>query len=101
MPVRKNDFHIIVSSGTGQITEFDEVAPWMMTYIGIKAPSAAATYDLQVFDDIGLLIYAENDITGDASISMERILASTAVFKILNATVDGDYTVRVYCSTRV
>lgn len=94
------DYTIAVTSGTGQaLTDSVDTAASAMELASIKAPNAAAVYDFYIYDKDDYLIYFEEAIVGDGVISLKKISASQIKLKILNATVDGNYLLRLY--TRV
>ena len=86
--------------GSGEIntkTETGEIIHGMLMLIGIKAPNAAASYDLAIYDSADYLLYAETGLSGDlTSISLEKLCNSPLRIVILNATYDGNYPIRLY-----
>jgi hypothetical protein len=99
------DYSITVASGTGEVnTKVADgatahgVIHGLMTMVGVKAPAAtpSAEYDLQVYDAAGYLLYAENDLIGDTTISLEKLCNSALRIVLSGASVDGSYAIRLY-----
>lgn len=97
MNVVIRDLAFTVAGGAGEVTTLvGGPLHGLMTMVGVKAPNAAAPYDIQIYDAAGYLLYAENDLIGDVTISLEKICNSHITLKLLNASVPGSYSARLY-----
>ena len=97
------DYAITVSAGSGEVNTKTAdgataagVIHGLMTLIGVKAPTALAEYDLQIYDSADHLLYAENDLIGNTTISLEKLCNSPLRIALSGASVDGSYTARLY-----
>ena len=95
MNVCKRDETIVVSSGSGEVTTTIPLHG-LITLIGFKPPAAGVDYDVQVLDEAGYLLYAENDLVGDTTISLEKLCNSRITLKISGASADGSFSARLY-----
>jgi len=99
MNVSPKDYTITVVSTTGQVETKDlpgGSVHGLLMFLGFKAPTAQAIYDVQVYDAADYLLYAENDLVGNTSISLEKLCNSSLRVVISGATVDGSYSLRLY-----
>lgn len=97
MNVCKRDDTIVVASGAGEVTTSIPLHG-LITMIGVlpPAPAAAVDYDIQILDEAGYLLYAENDLVGNTTISLEKLCNSRITVKISGASSDGSFSVRLY-----
>ena len=99
MNVNPQDYIITVAAGTGSIETKSYpggAVHGLMMMAAFKAPTAAAEYDIQIYDALDYLLYAENDLVGTTSISLEKLCNSSLRIVISGATVDGSYNTRLY-----
>ena len=90
--LRNIDLTVVVTSGTGSQT-FN--ADGEINTIGIKAPSAGATYKYRILDaDSYPLTETPQKLTGDTPVQEDVLLSTTQTFTIFEAT-DGTYNVRI------
>ena len=98
MNVYKRDLTVTVASNTGEV--YTSAYPGgpvhgLMTMVGVQPPAAESTYDLAIYDEAGFILYGEENLTGDTTISLEK-LCNSALRVVLSNASDGSYAVRLY-----
>lgn len=96
---RQYTLAITVSGGTGSSTF---IAEGHMKSSHTKQPvGPTATYDFDVVDYDGFGITGREDISGDMTMSEDKLCTGLHTVTIANATKDGVYLVRFYIESNL
>lgn len=84
---------ITVSSGTGSATF---TAHGKLNSIGFKMPSGTPTYDFEIVDSASFGVAGKTGLSGKTTLGVDKLCTDLNTITISNATVDGDYLVRLW-----
>lgn len=99
-------FNVVVTGGTGAKAFWAEPtypssglangwSAYLLT-VCVLAPTGAAAYDWALVDAQAFAVAARAQLTGSATTTETALIYPNGSFVILNATVNGTYTVKIY-----